>query len=280
MLSSPSDIAEAGEVIRVLLDQGVMTTLASSKTFSEMIRFYEKTSLAPSPFIFENGCGIGWPLDELPSSLEEKVVLRRGGFGALLLGSGLISATETLLERREKDGLDFSLMSELLPRELTILTGLDLEAAEQALERMASIPILWRGSADAFMDLQEELSGKGLTVVSGGTFRHVSPPCDKYSALLKIFEWQNERRDQFKLLACGDSENDVSLLKHADVALLFSAEPDSPLIPLIEGPVNAMNATSEQPAGLSVRVIQAAGPSNWIHAVTNELKSRKGGLTA
>lgn len=272
ILASPSDVDEAGRAIRELGDQGITSTLASSKTFSEMICFYDDAGLVPSPFIFENGCGIGWPLADLPPALNTKVALRQQGFGAILLGSALTSAGEILLERRMREGFNFSLMEELDPSDLTRLTGLDSEAARRALNRLASVPILWRDSPERLQSLVDDLSLHGLIMVSGGTFRHVSPPCDKYSALLKILEWQNAYRDQMKFLACGDSENDVTLLKNAEVALLFSAQPDSPLIPHIQSPHDAMNPMSGHTARRPLTLIEGAGPSVWLSAVSAALK--------
>lgn len=273
LLSTPSEATEAGRVIRELSSQGFTTTLASSKTFSEMIHFYEEAGLVPSPFIFENGCGIGWPLADLPPSLDAQVALKQHGFGAILLGSALASAIEILFARRKKDGFQFSLIGELDPSELARLTGLDPEAGRKASERLASVPILWRDSAEKLKELVDELSVQNLMLVSGGTFSHVSPRCDKYSAFLKILEWQNECRASWRIVACGDSENDLSLLSNADHALLFSANPNSPLIPQIERPIDPMNQSCGKFAQLSPGKIEGAGPLVWLRAVEAALRS-------
>jgi len=277
LLSSPSDVHEAGRVMIELADQGVCTTLASSKTFSEMISFQEQAGLNPSPFIFENGCGIGWPLEDLPLWLDQKVALKQQGFGAILLGSALTSATEILLARRKKSGLHFSLLSELNPRELSRLTGLDPEAGQKAGQRLASVPMLWRDNDENLKELVDELSIKGLMIVAGGTFLHVSPPCDKYAAFLEILEWQNVSRASLKILGCGDSENDVSLLSNADFALLFSAKPNSPLIPHIQNAMKTLNPVIGRFDALSPKAIRGAGPSVWGRAVKEALKNKGSG---
>ena len=279
LLCKPSDAGEAGRVIRELRSQGLRTILASSKTFSEMVQLHKDAGLIPSHFIFENGCGIGWPLLDLGPQLGIKPAFEQDGFGAVLLGGALEFAIEVLLTQREKDGLNFSLMGELDSKELTRLTGLDAEAGLQALQRLSSVPILWRDTPEHLKELMVKLSGKGLTVVSGGTFLHVAPPCDKYSALIKILDWQNECRSSMNILACGDSENDLSLLRNADLALLFSASSDSPLIPQIQRPIDAMTPVNAHLTKLAPIIIEGAGPSIWRRSVESAMRSQYVGLT-
>lgn len=279
LLTKPSDAAAAGRVIRECRNQGLRTVLASSKTFSEMVQLHKDAGLIASHFIFENGCGIGWPLLDLPADFQIEVALEQDGFGAVLLGSALESAIEILLAQREKDGLNFSLIGELDPKELTRLTGLDTEAGRQASQRLSSVPMLWRDTPENLKELKVKLSGQGLTVVSGGTFLHVSPPCDKYSALMQLLEWQNEGRSSIKVLACGDSENDLSLLRNADLALLFSASNDSPLIPQIQRPMDAMTPVNAHLRKSAPIIIEGAGPSIWRRSVESAMRCHHVWLT-
>ena len=62
LLEDPGETARAGACLRRLHQRGLPTLLASSKTFAEMVALQSRAELPPQPFLFENGCGIGWPL--------------------------------------------------------------------------------------------------------------------------------------------------------------------------------------------------------------------------
>ena len=94
LIEHPSQIPAAGEALRRLAQRGLLTVLASSKTFAEMEDLQRQAGLPPQPFIFENGGGIGWPLGQWPDKevgepVGETVgeaagaVLVRGAYGAI-----------------------------------------------------------------------------------------------------------------------------------------------------------------------------------------------------
>lgn len=96
---------------------------------------------------------------------------------------------------------------------------------------------------------------------------------------MQLLEWQNEGRSTIKVLACGDSENDLSLLRNADLALLFSASNDSPLIPQIQRPMDAMTPVNLHLRKLAPIIIEGAGPSIWRRSVASAMRSQHVWLT-
>ncbi|TSA01653.1 MAG: hypothetical protein D4R76_09060 [Methylococcus sp.] len=275
LILGQKDVGEAGRVIRKIRNDGFRTVLASSKTFSEMVLFYRVARLSPSPFIFENGCGIGWPLEDMPPHLQHRVEIEADDHGAILLDSACDRAHQTLLRLRQQASYHFSLLEEMDLMELAALTGLDLEASMRARQRLGTTPLLWRDSPSNLDALVKELAKQGLIVVSGGIFLHVSPPCDKYSALIQMLDWLHWQDSRLKILACGDSENDFPLLINADMALLFSSAPGSHQ--RLEG-----HGYSDTPHGSQSPeaftqppiLVSGAGPSIWLQAVEAALQGR------
>ena len=66
LLEHPSEIPITANCLRQLRQRGINTWLASSKTFTEMVELQSQLGLPAQPFLFENGCGIGWPHKRWP----------------------------------------------------------------------------------------------------------------------------------------------------------------------------------------------------------------------
>lgn len=259
LLETPAEAALAGECLRSLQGRGIATLLASSKTFSEMVALQQEADLPPQPFLFENGAGIGWPIGSWPAEAGVPPGLRLGAYGALI-GVGDPQRLALLLgELRRRLGLRFALLGELTDAQIEDRLGLPPPLAQLALQRLASLPLLWQDDEAALDRLRRRLAAHGLTVVRGGRLVHVAAPGGKGEALARLRPWlaaigvQPHRR----VLACGDSENDRSLLEGAAIALVFHP-PEQPPLTLADPP---------PPHCLLRRRIVAAGPGRWLEAV-------------
>lgn len=262
LIERSEEAALAGSCLAELQRRGVTTLLASSKTFAEMVVLHHAAGLAQQPFLFENGCGVGWPLAMPLPPAAGLPQLQQGGYGAVVLGNGGPSLASPLITLREQNGLRFTLLSELPPPAIERELGLSSELAQLALQRLASIPLLWQDSDEALEQLQQQLGRHGLCAVRGGRLVHVSPPLNKWLGLQHLLSWQQEAAGTKRILACGDSDNDRALLENADLALVFHPPGQKGL------------ALQPRPDGLPQQVRRAAsdGPRRWLHAVEEALE--------
>ena len=91
-----------------------------------------------------------------------------------------------------------------------------------AATRVASEPISWGDSPERLADFKALLVERGLTLVEGGRFCHVMSPADKGQAANDILEACCAPSGPRPLvLACGDSPNDLCMLRMADGCVLF-----------------------------------------------------------
>jgi mannosyl-3-phosphoglycerate phosphatase family protein len=260
LLEVPEQTAELGHVVRRIAQRGIPTLLASSKTFAEMVDLQNRASLLPQPFLFENGCGIGWPLPAWPGTQPPALV--QDGYGALVRGEPPAAQVALLRRLREEANLRFTLLKELSLAEIRELTGLEERLADLALARLASVPLLWQDRRERLSWLQEQLEERGLRAVQGGKLLHVGPPFDKGEAFQELAPWSALQPWPARRLACGDSENDRSLLEGADIALVFHP-PDRPPLKLRPAPPGRQRVE---------RAVVAAGPRAWLEAVEAALE--------
>ena len=256
LIANPSQIPAAGEALHRLADRGLVTVLASSKTFAEMEDLQRQAGLPPQPFIFENGGGIGWALDKWPGEAAGAPLLVQGAYGAIAAAGDLTKLGAILAELASAGGFRFRRFDELPLDTISTLTGLDTRLAALARQRLTSLPLLWEDGSDKLAGLQQALAGHGLGAVSGGQFVHVGPPCDKATALTKVRQWLGGQAAMGRMLACGDSDNDRGLLEAADIALVFSSGKRPPL-----------------PLSRACTVVQAGGPGPWLEAVEAALEA-------
>jgi len=265
LVETPAQIPAAGEALRRLGQRGLATVLASSKTFAEMEDLQRHAGLPPQPFIFENGGGIGWPLDRWPlgsgPGAGEGVAAPlqvQGAYGAIAAAGDLTKLGAILAELASAGGFRFRRFDQLSLDTITTLTSLDPRLASLARQRLTSLPLLWDDRREKLAGLQQALEAHGLAAVSGGQFVHVGPPCDKATALAQVRQWLGGAAALGGMVACGDSDNDRGLLEAADIALVFTSGQRPPL-----------------PLTRPCTVVQAGGPSPWLEAVEAALGARQ-----
>jgi len=232
---------EANEVLTYIKSNKIPLVIATSKTYSEVVHLQAKLQIQ-CPFIVENGAGIFIPSDSI---LARNINANESYIK--------ISQAQSYLELR----LFFKQLQhryaikgfgDMKTQEVMDLTSLDESSALNAMKRDFTEPFILEGEVD-MLSLLKEVHNEGLDVVKGGRFYHlISKNQDKAKAmkhLTHLFEEHFDRKLQ--MIALGDSANDFTMLKEADIGIL---------IPHHDGTYAAINDES-------VRRAPFAGPKGW-----------------
>ena len=235
---------QAEPALRRLRRERIPVILNTSKTRAELSSLRARLHNA-EPYVVENGSAVFMPPSvrgRRPADVEP-----RGGEDCRVFGrprGDILAALQPLRRRFRFESFDDWDVPALMAR-----TGLDATAAGAALAREFSEPLLWRDSAAALAAFRRELAALGLNTLQGGRFLHVQGACDKGQSLNWLRAWYGaERGRPVRVIALGDSDNDVAMLAAADIAVVIRSRHHPP------PPV---------PTAARVIVSRAEGPRGW-----------------
>lgn len=223
----------------------------TSKTFAEL-KVLAAQMDNRQPMIVENGGGVVVPAGHpLARSLGEG----EGSYRRMTLGADrnkILAALEPLRARYHFRGFNQMEVAELIEQ-----TGLSKPAAQMAMEREFSEPLVWLDDHQRLADFAEELARHSLYLLRGGRFVHVVGGSDKGKAMNQLADrWRaltqgqnNPSKDQSKIvtIALGDGENDLAMLESADYPIVIRSP--------VHEPLTVKNS--------AVRVSGQYGPSGW-----------------
>ncbi len=196
--------------IELLKKEEIPLVLVSSKTRPEMISIHTDLSL-DSPFIFENGAGIFYPMDE---SGRYKIELNGRSIEEL---SEEIHRLKNLLDREIKTILEMDI------EEIVTYTGLSEEKAKYSVMRVASLPFILPEKTEISLERMDEinkkLAAKDLRLTRGGRFYHFSSiNANKGFAVKRIMDFYRDiYHPEGLFTSCiGDSENDIPMMDQVD----------------------------------------------------------------
>ena len=251
--------------IKALRKRNITWILSTSKTFSEVIQLKVELN-NPYPAIVENGSGIvfdkEYDFKTLNLDPSAKDLQAEGDYLFKTLGANLETILDKIKPLREE--FSFSGFSNFSIEKISQLTGLSLEKAKLAKTRQFSEPILWEDDKGKLASFQKRISELGLLSVKGGRFIHIMAQTDKGAAL----EWLTSKLNSpYLTVACGDSDNDIALMKAADIAVVVRSPShqlaDAAISELKEKPIktNSFNKSliltkSIGPKGLSEAIIE------------------------
>lgn len=207
-----------------LVDCGVHLILASSKTQTEIEKVCDDLGRR-LPLICENGASIAHfdLLCDCPSDNNTITAIRGISASALracwpqVISSDLRNLC-TFLEEMDRPSQE----------NLLGLKGSDLD---RALDRLYSCLLVFKGSPSQFTTLQEQAIRAGLSVQRGGRVCTLSGRHDKGIYLPEIRRLTTRGNEPCVVVGFGDSENDVEMLKAADIACVIP-RPDGYTLPL------------------------------------------------
>ncbi len=208
---------EVRPLMRRLIEHRIPVVLVSSKTFTETTPLHRELGLT-EPFIVENGGGIAIPTAH-PLAQEALEPLRQG-YLLEPLGPSYAAIRRFIASRRMKGRLTG--FGDLTAPEVAQLTGLSLEAATAAKERMFSEPFLPK--EPGYLPLIVQWAAEaGLSVTKGGRFHHLmGVGVDKGSAVDRLIaRYRHLDAGLGPVVALGDGLNDLPMLARADVAVLI-----------------------------------------------------------
>ena len=241
--------------IRRLQSLAVPLILCSSKTHKEILPLWEELGLN-APFIVENGGAIYFLQETFPFPVKESV--RKGEFNVLGLGSEISILRKALQHAALQNGVKVRSFGTMTLDEIVGLTGLNKSESALAAQREYDEPFVIEGGDPE--TLITSLNVRGLTVVKGDRFYHLTAGTDKGRATAKLLELFRCSDPTIISVGLGNSANDSG----------FLAQVDRPVV--IRNPDGTWDAEVIK----TIPIIQRSdgiGPQGWREAIEEVLVS-------
>jgi len=243
----------AEPALRLLAEKRLPLIFNTSKTIPEVLTL-RQTLNNQHPFICENGGVVVIPDGYFPQPVKAACrLVDFTGYQQILLGTRYTDLLDTLQQAADS-GFRFRGFHQYPTEELARLCEFSEQDARLAKQRSCSEPIVWQDSEQQLSRFEAWLSERNLTLVKGGRFYHLMAKQSKGHAMARLtslYEDCSQRR--YATLALGDSDNDLSMLRQADMAVVIATEQGS--MPLDNHP------NSHFPPQI--------GPAGWNQAILN-----------
>jgi len=220
----------AQPALEMIRKKKIPLIICSSKTRAE-IEETRKMLGNSDPFISENGGGIFIPKDyfTFPFPFQQE----KHGLKIIESGIRYEVLVKSLQRIREATGLALKGFSMMEAGEIARLCNLSYEDALLARQREYDEPFTIEGMEEreslqsVEKILQDAVREEGLFLTEGGRFFHLTGPNDKGMAVRLLLDLFQCQRGKVFSIALGDSHNDASMLKVADLSILIQKEDGS-----------------------------------------------------
>jgi len=198
----------------------------SSKTAAEIDTLRKDLDIA-HPFIIENGSAIFIPKTHTSlignfQNTQHKTDDGTQEFFSVILGEQRERILEAIKEMNVKPSFNFVQYDKCSAKDITDMTGLSLQEAEQSKQRYYTEPLQWHDTEEKKLDFISAIEQYDLQVLQGGRFMHVMGKTNKGKANQVLAEkHQSLYKNPIKTIALGDSHNDVAMLETADIAIVI-----------------------------------------------------------
>lgn len=246
--------------LAALLEKGVPVVPVTSKTRSELETLRAELDNT-APFIVENGAAIFIPAGYF--SRQPPDTIARGDYWVHEMSATRQQWLQLLASLEASFSGEYDYFYKVGASGIAAMTGLDMQAAEQANRRDYSEPVRWLGSESRKTEFVAALATGGARALQGGRFLTVAGDCDKGRALAWLRETYREALglESIRDLAIGDSANDVAMLETAETALVIrSPVSDYPQLKRDQG---VIYSTQFGPSGW------AEGVGHWLALLSN-----------
>lgn len=205
LLDENYNIVPALDSLKWLKNLGIPIIPCTSKTAAEVQKFRRQYSLC-DPYIVENGAAI-YGLNEY-----------KLGASHINLGKGHSELRPLLDKLSEAIGHELIAFEDLSRTAIKKLTGLKSDDIDLAVKRLWSVPFL-NPSAEYLQRLNHIARELDLTIVQGNRMSHLlDKNCSKGNAINKLKKIIKD--PNILVIGLGDSPNDYSLLKTADISIV------------------------------------------------------------
>ncbi len=220
--------AAAAPALDALRAARIPVVLCSSKTAAEIAPLHAALSLAPAPYVVENGAGIVWP-------------------GSTLADTGSYARIRAAIAAM---GAPFRGFGDMTDAEVSDNTGLSMQDAALARQRRFSEPGVWQGDPADLPAFLEAVSKRGLVAKQGGRFLTLSEGGDKATAMKTV----TDRLGSDWVIALGDAPNDAAMIQAANLGIVV-ANPHGPGIPPFADEAHIKRTTLPGPAGWNAAIL-------------------------
>ena len=204
--------------------------LCSSKTLAEMIDLAKELN-TEAPIVAENGAFIAIPTGH-PLAAQLSSDSTYENYKIKLEGASREHILKISNALRRDCNYQYQGFSDWTPSELAKKTGLSLEAAERAAQRLATEPILWQDTPERWQLFAEALGTEGIQAIRGGRFIHLMGQTDKAHGMLQLVSYYRALHPgiSWTTVALGDSPNDAGMISAADIGVIIpNPHRDEPL---------------------------------------------------
>ena len=200
------DITPAKKTLSILSELNIPVIPCTSKTASE-VRYFRNENGLSDPFIVENGAAIYGYYENNPSEWE------------LILGKSYKELKVILNHISKKVDCNLIPLNDLCKNEIFELTGLSDQGIIRALDRHWSVPFL-NPPDHIFEKIMLICDSYNVHVFKGNRMSHLlSSESHKGQAVNKLKEYSGNM--DVKIIALGDSQNDLPLLQYADISIVI-----------------------------------------------------------
>ena len=220
------DVAPILPFISKLKDAGIQIIPNSSKCHFEIKEIISKINLE-SPYITENGAAI-----YIPKNLFLKQPLgstEQGKNWVLKLGIEKDIINQKIRQNSFKKYMKFILfLRNMTKLQKSYYTGLKPESLDRTDEREFSEPLIWMGSNFELDNFKKALNEEGLSIIHGARLLHLTGLNTKGEAMKILSDYyseidyfDNQETNEIKVISCGGSKNDLSMLEISDYAVVI-----------------------------------------------------------
>ena len=200
------DISPAKETLKLLFELGIPVIPCTSKTASE-VRYFRKENGLFDPFIVENGAAIYGLKDNNSKEWE------------LILGKPYQELRIILMQISKKINYHLTPLNDLNENQINQLTGLTDQGIKRALDRQWSVPFV-NPPDEIFEKVKLICQSYNVHVFKGNRMSHLlSSTSHKGEAVNKLKQYLHNK--DVKIIALGDSQNDLPLLEYADISIVI-----------------------------------------------------------